>query len=81
MKKSTGLQRGIRGGIALASEQSTKGGVVPINREKNIEIILRELLERLTVARSHAEIALASGIALQQIDGVDPDTGERAPSR
>jgi hypothetical protein len=81
MKKPTGLERGIRGRIALASGQSTKEAAVPIKREKKIEIALRELLERLTVARTPADIAVAAGEALQQIDGVDPGTGERAPSR
>jgi hypothetical protein len=44
---------------------------MPLQRKKNLETILRELLERLTVARRQVDVIIAAGAALDALDGIE----------
>lgn len=44
---------------------------MPPKRDKDIEVILRDLLQRLTVATTPVDVAVAAGIALQELEGTE----------
>jgi hypothetical protein len=44
---------------------------MPPKGDKDIEVILRDLLRRLTLATDPVDVAVAAGIALQELEGTE----------